>query len=436
MLEKASEELVWPEVGHNAEMDSLMYHAKLSNGISEEPPISSVRNLTLDLALDHFSSLKHDLPEDFMTFSHFRRVVEEKIEWNSSPGVPYLYSTPNNRQLFEVVDGKPSEKSLHFMWEKLQRRIQNRDSDPIRLFIKQEPHTKKKQERKSWRLISSVSVLDQIIDHMLFDHMNDKATDTFIYHSCQVGWTPYLGGWKFMPQRGYKASDVSGWDWSVRIWLIDLYLQLRLQLCLDGPHKKLWEELVIWRFKMLYEHPSFITSGGLLFRQLFPGIQKSGCVDTIVGNSIMRWLLHCRVCIEIGLYDKIRRIPFMKCMGDDGLQEYIELLEKEYINALSKYCHLKYFDDAVEFAGYEFHGYRVEPSYIPKHAYNLLHCEEKNLDDMASSYALLYHRSQYRDWFRQMFVEAGCDIPSLRNLDMIFDGVDDRTVPGGLNLEN
>lgn len=391
---------------------------RLGEGLRTDPPSPNVMKRLLSLAEVHFSCMKSDLPEDFMEYSHFKRVVE-KLDWNSSPGYPYMKQHPNNRAFFEVVDGVPSHAALVKVWQLVNARLQSRDSDPVRLFIKKEPHKVSKRDKKAWRLISSVSVVDQIIDHMLLDFINDKAVTSYLDNSCKVGWTPYGGGWKYVPRKGCYAADKTGWDWSVRPWLLEMLYKLNVLLCKSGPHKKRWVELYAWRFRELYFNTVFVTSGGLKIRQRYPGVQKSGCVDTLVGNSKMQWLLHGRVCLEMNKF-----ITWLMSMGDDTLQELEWLPEEvdDYKRRLSEFCHLKSFDKVSEFAGCRFLGSRVEPLYRGKHSYNLLHANEANFDEMAVSYALLYHRSVYRDFIRDVLESAGAEIPSLNILDVIFDG--------------
>nr|UGO57169.1 MAG: hypothetical protein 2 [Riboviria sp.] len=351
------------------------------------------------------------IPSDFLTFEHFRRVVKD-MEMTSSPGYPYLLTTPTiGRYLGYDGDGGFDENRLRVVWREVQERIENKTSDPIRLFIKPEPHKSKKRDQKAWRLISSVSVLDQIIDHMLFDPMNDKIVLAHFDVVPQVGWCPIKGGWTHMPCSGL-AMDKSGWDWTVRPWLLEIVLRLRGELCENVDAK--WLELAKWRYGELFNQPFLVTSGGQLFRQRNPGVMKSGCVNTITDNSIMQDILNKVVELETGQCSS-----WMLTMGDDTLQSPPEDLGV-YIQCLRKYCIVKDAKASVEFAGFRFDPEHVEPLYFGKHAFSLLHANQKDAPDYARAYALLYHKSRRSSLVRSLCEYLGY-VPSESYLDGLWN---------------
>lgn len=362
-----------------------------------------------------FRDCRWKIPDDFMQRTHYERVVCERLDWTSSPGYPYMRRAPTNSDLFEVVDGVPSESALEFMWNVVQQQLADRTADPIRLFVKPEPHKLKKLEQGRYRLISSVSVVDQIIDHMLFATMNSAMVENHVFIPPKVGWAPVRGGWRLIPGQKWMALDKSAWDWTVQPWFCEMTLELRSRLCVNLTDE--WLDLATWRYKQLFVSPMLITSGGYLLRQRNPGVMKSGCVNTITDNSIMQVLLHLRVCLEIDedpgpLYT----------MGDDTLQKPVSDVTA-YIDQTSMYSLVKEVTMANEFAGNRFIGNRVEPLYKGKHAYTLLHLNPEILGSLAQSYTLLYHRSSYRDLMEKVFLQMGQEIPSRRYRDAIFDGL-------------
>lgn len=395
----------------------MSYHAKQRDGVRDDGPDSVLRIKMMEVLEERWKSVRWDIPEDFLSFDHFKRVVKD-LDWNSSPGYPWLHQYKTNRILFEVEDGEPSAASLDRVWVVVQDRISKRECDPIRLFVKPEPLKYKKLENGAYRLISSVSVVDQIIDGMLFGSMNKRVAESYLDVPSKVGWSPYNGGWKIMPVLGMKSLDKASWDWTLQAWLISLLLELRVRLMNPSQHSAVWCELAEWRYRMLFENPLFITSGGLLLRQLVAGIMKSGCFNTIVDNSLAQDLLHVRVCLELGL-----EIGDLMSMGDDTTQRKFERFA-EYVKLLSQFCRLKAEVDANEFAGHRFRLSSIEPLYKGKHAFNILHMDPKYEDEMADSYCLLYHRSYSRNYVRGIFEKMGKRIPSLRALDLIYDGED------------
>lgn len=328
-------------------------------------------------------NVRYTIPDDFLSYEHYSRVVAN-LEWTSSPGYPYMtqgYVT--NGQLFGVQEGIPGEQAKMAIWGIVQRRLKERDSDPIRMFVKPEVHKQKKLDQHMYRLISGVSVVDQIIDHMLFGALNEKLYSDWTSTPVKVGWSPLKGGWKYVPIHGMTSTDKSAWDWTVQPWLVHAIFSVRTLLC-DNPTAE-WKELAEFRYRELFEKPVFIFSNGLKLQQKFIGYMKSGCVNTIVDNSIGQIILDMRVCEELSL-----RPGILWAMGDDVLQE---TQPKEYFERLSQLCILKEVTPRIEFAGMQFVRGRVEPSYLPKHAYNLLHIDPQYLDGVAVSYSLLYHRS-------------------------------------------
>nr|UGO57493.1 MAG: hypothetical protein 2 [Riboviria sp.] len=359
------------------------------------------------------------IPEDFMSKGHFERVVYD-LDWTSSPGYPYCLTHPTNAAFFQVKNGIPNPSAVDYLWGLVQLRLEQRDADPIRLFIKPEPHKVKKLEEQRFRLISSISIVDQVIDQMIFGACNDAYLDNYPNIPSKAGWTQLKGGWKWVPNTGMACADKSSWDWTVPMWLLEMELNLRERLCLTKGNLLLqYRELAEWRYSKLFVEPMFVTSGGLFLNQKFPGVLKSGCINTIHANSVMQVMLHLLVCVRLGL-------PFswLWAMGDDTMQEKPEKSE-QYFKELEKYCILKQVEYKSEFAGHEFKDGRVEPSYFGKHCFSLLHADERYSNEMADSYSLLYHRSQKRDIIRTIVAQLADEkIPSLDVLDLIWDGDD------------
>jgi len=376
--------------------------------------VGSAREYILKKMETLFDDAKWRIPDDFMQRSHFERVVRTKLDWTSSPGYPYMRRATTNGDFFACVDGEPSTKMLDFVWNLLVDRLGSRDSDPIRLFVKPEPHKQKKLDQGRYRLISSVSVVDQIIDHMLFADMNQQMVDNWLYVPSKVGWAPVNGGHRIIPKQKWMALDKSAWDWTVQPWLCEMVLETRMRLCenLSGE----WIDLAQWRYVELFVAPVFITSGGWRMRQAQPGVMKSGCVNTITDNSLMQVILHLRVSMELGL------VPSpIYTMGDDTLQQPVPDMQK-YVDAMSAFSIVKEAALQNEFAGNRFIGRRIEPMYKGKHAYTLLHLNPEILPQLANSYVLLYHRSIYRDLMEDVFLKMGQDYHSRAFRDAIFDG--------------
>lgn len=380
----------------------------------EDPPEWTLLRRIRATLRDRYRAAEWELPSDFMSYEHYLRVVQD-MDMTSSPGYPLLRQFTTNKQLFGAVDGTFDQVQLHMVWQLVQQRLAARDSDPIRLFVKPEPITQKKLEAGRNRLISSVSVIDQIIDSMLFSTMNRRLHCNYIDLPSKVGWSPYVGGWKIIPPFWW-ASDKSAWDWTATMWLAQEALELRSSLCkTSGEQYDLWLELAHWRYSKLYIGADFIASSGLRFKAKFDGMVKSGSVNTIDDNSIMQDLLHIRVCMELG-----HEVTAQYIMGDDVLQQPPQE-PAAYYNLLGQFCRLKQVTPYTEFAGHRFDHTVAEPLYYGKHCFNLLHVKPSVQLETANSYSLLYHRSAKKDFIARVCNSLGGSPPDV-NLDVTFDG--------------
>lgn len=390
----------------------------MREGIRFDGPVRSVEIKLLNSAVQDFAEARWCIPDDFMTRDHFERVVRS-INKKSSPGYPYMLRAPTNHVFFKFdSEGNPDAEVMNYVWDILETRVKTRSpADPIRVFIKSEPHKLKKLEDCKYRLISSVAVVDQILDHMLFDSMNNQLVLNWPRLPSKVGYAHVKGGWRAIPTERWVATDKSGWDWTVTPWLLELCLKIRAELC-DSVGEKfdLWKSLASYRYEQLFVESRLMTSGGLLFKQRVPGVQKSGCVNTIADNSMMQWILHTRCQIELGLPP-----TDIYAMGDDVLQTGFPGF-RSYLELMGQFCHLKQAALVNEFAGFLFKERYIEPLYKGKHAFNLLHVDPEILDSLALSYCIIYHRSVDRDVVRDLFERMGVWIFPLSVVDLILDG--------------
>lgn len=364
--------------------------------------------------------LRWSIPEDWFSYEHFNRELGE-VDSTSSPGYPYCATYVNNAQ-FLGADSKgrlDRDRVFDLFDAVLDYVMGNEEPNPIRIFVKPEPNSKKKHENQAYRVISSVSIRERMVDAMLFGQMNCKIIETWPISPIRIGWSPLKGGWKLMHFYPQQAADRSNWDWTVAPWLLEMCLKIRTALCDNlTPH---WDRLAKKRYQDLFGSPWFVTSGGLHLRQLEPGVQKSGCYNTTADNSLMQLVLHVFACMRLSLEPG----SFIT-VGDDTLQT---TQPPEYYEFISQYCQLKPVEDTVEFCGYHFSpGGVVDPVHINKHAYNLLHMSPKVARDMSLSYSVVYHRAKEKNWILSLFKHL--KLPAFNDsiLDLLWDGVDGVTV--------
>lgn len=204
--------------------------------------------------------------------------------------------------------------------------------DPIYTFIKDEPHKREKLDKNRLRLISGVSIVDSIIEKLLFSKQN-KAEVTlhdFIPYKPGMGlhddgqsslydWFKRLEG-----EYDVCSTDVSGWDWSVPDYLLDADLRYRERF---SGGSQAWAHLARLRVLCL-KFKVFQLPSGEMFNQLVPGIQASGSYLTSSTNSHMRYILSILVQLHLG----VNASSFAEgCqMGDDALERYVDGLAETY----------------------------------------------------------------------------------------------------------
>lgn len=375
---------------------------------------------TVTIILRWLASCWFELPEDFLTYSHFRRVLEN-VEMRSSPGVPLLFYGSTNGALLKNTDGTWNESRVQMIWMMVQEQMRVRQSHPIRLFVKPEPHKKSKLEQGRFRLIYSVSLIDTLIDQMLFSSFSDVLMKRFCRIFTMVGWSPYEGGWRLIDQKGF-GYDKSAWEYTAPKWLFDVALDVIEALNLRPDQSTCygtWRELARWRFQELFGTPEFQLTNGMRFRQCVQGLMKSGTFLTILLNSIGQAIVEVSSSLEAGV-----GIDYLlKAMGDDTIQP--KQIGPEQLKRIEEYGILIKEPEIGEFCGMKFvGGNRVEPVYRGKHLANLRVLDDLNAVETLQSYQLLYGKSEWLPRLREIIWSTYPDAMMPDNwIREIFDGV-------------
>lgn len=345
--------------------------------------------------------IQHFLPSFWNCYdrSLFSKVIDEmktQVKADASPGVPLCRVALRNDALFAYLGERFNEMVLNRLEllinttlediRSLTRRecIERGFMDPVRIFVKNEPHKLDKIVSGKIRLIMSVSIVDKMIEMLLSRF------------SCKTN----IANWKTIPSKpgiGFDSddnyhmcktmqdiltttrmcgSDVKGFDFSVRSWQLVDAAEMSIKLTktrgsVEGL-KNLWAHVM--RAKALLQCKCvFQFSDGELVAPTYEGIVCSGCYRTSDGNSIMR----VRLADLLGAHEAI-------AAGDDCLEQEIDdafgkYLEYGYrlkaydsINSSGnpdgssrsfEFCSHKYFLDTFE----------AMPINIEKMVMNLLH---------------------------------------------------------------
>lgn len=284
------------------------------------------------------------------------------LELDAGIGVPYIcYGRPTHKGWIEDPTLLPILTQLTF--NRLQKMleanfavmspeelVQQGLCDPIRLFVKREPHKQSKLDEGRYRLIMSVSLVDQLVARVLFQAQNkreialwrsipskpgfglstDEQVEDFVKslaHKLAVSPEDLITSWSSL----LVPTDCSGFDWSVAHWMLqdDMVIRNRLTYDINEATHKL---RAVWLHCI--SNSVLSLSDGTLLAQRVPGVQKSGSYNTSSTNSRIRVMAayHCGADWAIA-------------MGDDALEsvnsrlgEYKQLGFKVEVSGQLEFC--------------------------------------------------------------------------------------------------
>lgn len=192
--------------------------------------------------------------------------------------------------------------------------------DPVRIFIKEEPHNKLKVSQGRFRLIFSVSLVDQLLERFFAQIQNKTEIANWHKLPSLIGIgldkrhiNAMIHDSSWFPSGPVIESDVSGWDWTVQPCEIRAEFEMRIKLIRDCPANL--ARLIRARAECILQKTVVFSDG---VARLCPvGIWPSGLYVTGSGNSRMRTTLgfRARELLNLPYKDLI-----MKCVGDDSVE--------------------------------------------------------------------------------------------------------------------
>jgi hypothetical protein len=339
---------------------------------------------------------KRRLAGDFN--EHDMRSVLKLVNGSSSPGYPWLFVANSKKDLIdnhcqEILDCVAARlevlKRDDLPFNDPTELVKLNAVDPMRVFVKNEPHSRKKLIEERYRLILSVSVCDEVIMRMLCGAQNENeialcsdlpvkpgigfSLDSQVDKLCAA----------FAPFDDLMSSDVSGWDWSFKLWQYRFDVERRIRLAKA--------EGTVWA-RILHNHMLcmamglLITSDGTMIAQTQPGVMKSGMYNTSSTNS------NCRVALA-----RLVGAKRAFAMGDDCVESYVEDAEEIYRLygfPLSEYQHCgKPGHQVVEFCSHKFIVDQniAVPTNALKGVYNLLNQKPLDRGFVVEAYTYLRH---------------------------------------------
>lgn len=258
--------------------------------------------------------------------------------------------------------------------------------DPIKVFIKREPHKAKKVLEGKYRVISAVSLVDTMVDRIVGQNFLEKFVAEHAELPSAVGWTPLRGGYRLLRQkfpRRALMADKQAWDWTCQEWPIEDVIDVIVRLARLGGADDEWETVFRMRMECLFSKAFYQFPDGSVVQQTTPGIMKSGCLWTICFNSMIQFVLHLNAGGKRGNFWSL---------GDDTIQDEEEDVQAYLARLQSLGCIVKEYNvtEDYDFAGWQFpsRGLPV-PMYEEKHKFLLMHSDPRN-KSLWHSYQLMY----------------------------------------------
>lgn len=266
--------------------------------------------------------------------------------------------------------------SLEDSWaETAESLVASNACDPVRVFVKNEPHSQEKVQAGRLRLISSVSAIDQIVERMLFGSQNRGEIATWDSNPSMPGMGLHDEGLEAIKRLVRERSeplaeaDVQGFDWSVQGWEFELEALVRTKLAGCAP-TSVFGRLVAARIACL-SLSVMVMSDGTAYAQRLRGVMKSGSYLTSATNSRIRWWL----ALLVGAAWAIT-------MGDDCVESFVENAPDLYLQLGHRLKAYRACDGGFEFCSTWFpDNGQPEPKNWVKMLYRLLCSVPRNDDE-------------------------------------------------------
>lgn len=359
-----------------------------------------------------YKSCVWTLPDDFDTYAKFE-IALYRLEMTSSPGWPYQREATTNGEWLKWNGITMDAMQKARLWHDVKLVMAGKWEHIIRVFIKQEPTKKAKADAGRWRLIMATSLCVQVLWHMVFSELNDLENSKAYEIPSQHGMTLMAGGWKVFlaswQAMGLSCGmDKSSWDWTAPYWALKLDLELRLRLG-RGDKMQEWALLARLLYRGMFEDPVLLLSDGRSFKQVIPGVMKSGCVNTISTNSHCQVFLHLAVCIDTGT--DLR--PFPRACGDDTIHHVKHTYQMDVYRRYG--IQVKSISDTIEFMGHEFTNQGVRPLYMQKHLKKLRYMKDSELSQYIDSMARMYVHTEHFHFWEKLARVCACPLAHSRN---------------------
>lgn len=282
--------------------------------------------------------------------------------------------------------------------------------DPVRVFVKNEPHSFSKISEGRFRLIMNLFVVDQLIERYLYEIQNNLEV-------CNVASLPVKAGMglhdagllaldcSLSKIKSPLATDAKGFDMGVRDSQLNADCTRR-QILTGLPSDSMVCRAMRKRVHCL-ARSRLVFPDGNTFDQMQPGIQKSGSYNTAATNSWIRYA----VCAEINNCEPVG-VELAMTMGDDCVESCLYGAERALLTSYAEFGWEIVRGDEIEFCSTSFEtDTKWYPQSWAKTVYSYLHSsfpsEELLLQAHASLRFTLRHHPKRVEILSALGLEDG-----------------------------
>lgn len=199
-------------------------------------------------------------------------------------------------------------------------------ADPVKIIIKQAPHSEAKIVDQRWRFLLVLSLADQIVERLAFSRQNKAEIASWRHIPSKPGMgmddedIAYMQ--EFVTDCSLNvSSDASMWD--CLVFEQALYADARRRVMCSRDPPQGWVNIV-YNISVISAQKVILLSDGSLYVREVPGAMASGRYVTSSSNSAIRTI--CDLYVEASAPD---HRPCSMTMGDDAVSR-VSTTKEEY----------------------------------------------------------------------------------------------------------
>lgn len=319
-----ADQFMMPPKDGDAQRESLLAHASLKAHLSKPLGVNRTRK-AWERVFSELTPYAEGIKLNPLITS---AISGEPIELNKEDATALLANIRFKLEAsagvgFEIMGYKTKEDVLENIPDVLVKLALGRirrlalghlDRDCVKIFIKDEPHTIKKIDAKRFRIISSISMVDELVERLFMTDLHKKLIENHMLTPLGVGLGNQLA--EVEPLFNYlgaesnvlSSNDMKGYDWHQESpWLL-AEARVKGSLITGQPLGKLDTHSspidptivgaaaktmevtsdpveVLYRLTLAGISSPFVDAKARVYGKGFPGIQNSGRFNTSFGNS-------------------------------------------------------------------------------------------------------------------------------------------------------